>query len=239
MPIESARKLEAFVKSGGIVVATGKWPSVVPGVQATEKVQTELKEIVTRLQSSRLVKLVSNDAELGPVLNSLLHPDARIAPSAKDFGVVHRKTADADIYFIANTSNQTRKVEIEFRTRGEPEVWDAITGRFLTAKRVVKSCTECFTETLALTFEPYRSYVVVFSKKASVPNTGPISEIASSIDLNSDWSVSYGSQPAVRLAKLRLVGGQRSHTIFLRHGHVRTDHRCLERVSQVGKGDRA
>ena len=209
MPIESARKLDAFVKSGGLVVATGKWPSVVPGAQVTEAEQAELKEIVARLQSSRTVKLVSTEEEFGPVLNGLLHPDARITPSAKDFGVVHRKTVNADIYFVANTSNQTRKVEIEFRLVGEPEVWDAVTGRSVSATRVVKAGGETPTETLALTFEPYRSYVIVFSKSGSVQKaeTRPVGkvsqpEIASTVDLSSDWSVTFGTQ-SVQMPKLQ------------------------------------
>ena len=199
MPIESIRKLDAFVKSGGKIVATRRTPSVVPGAQATEKEQTELKEITGRLFSSSniSVKLVRNDDEIGPALNGLLQPDTSIFPSGKDFGVVHRRTADADIYFVANTSNQTRKVQIAFWTSGEPEIWDAITGR---PERAIVNAVKG--AVIPLTFEPYRSYVVVFTKKSSLPNTIAYSETASSIDLNSDWSVSIGSQSPVQMSKL-------------------------------------
>lgn len=200
MPIESARKLDAFVKTGGIVVATGKWPSVVPGAQVAEKDQAELKEIVARLQSSKSVKLVSSEAELGAALNALLQPDALITPSGKDFGVVHRKTSDADIYFVANTSNQTRKVQIAFKASGEPEIWDAMNGALARADLVKSEATRT---DVALAFEPYRSYVVVFTKKSSVPNAVALTETASSIDLNSDWSVSFGAQTAVQVSKLQ------------------------------------
>ena len=198
MPIESARKLDAFVKSGGKVVATRRTPAVVPGALATDKEQTELKEIVTRLFGGAYAKLVSGDEAIGSALKILLQPDASISPSGKDFGVVHRKTDDADIYFVANTSNQTRKVEIAFRTSGEPEIWDAVTGRSIRASADGNNRTE-----IALTFEPYRSYVVVFSKKSSSPAAAAFSETVSSIDLNSDWSVSFGTQPPVAMSKLR------------------------------------
>ena len=201
MPIESLRKLDSFVKSGGIVVATGRKPSVVPGIRTTEKEQAELKQIVDRLfsASNASVKFVPSEEELGATLNSLLQPDAAITPSAKDFGVVHRKTADADIYFVANTSNQTRKVQIAFRAIGEPEIWDAITGQ---AVRANVFNGESSRTDIALTFEPYRSYVVVFTKKSSLPKNVAYSETASTIDLNSDWSVSFGSQPPVQMPKL-------------------------------------
>lgn len=202
MPIESIRKLDVFVKGGGKIVATRRTPSVVPGMRATEKEQTELKGIVTRLfgGANPSVKLVPNDEEIGPALNTLSPSDAWITPSSKDFGVVHRKTADADIYFVANTSNQTRKVQIAFRANGEPEIWDAIAGSS-TRANVIKaggSRTE-----IAVTFEPYRSYVVAFTKKSPVPNAVAFSETSSSIDLNSDWSVTIGSQSPVQMSKLR------------------------------------
>jgi hypothetical protein len=200
MPVESARKLDAFVKSGGKVVATRRAPSVVPGIQATDKEQKELKEIMTRLFSGANVRLVSSDEEIGSALNALLQPDAAVAPSGKDFGVVHRKIADADIYFVANTSNQTRKVRIAFRANGEPEIWDAIAGRS-TRANVIKA--DASRTEIELSFEPYRSHVVVFTKKSSVPNAIAYSETALSIDLNSDWSVSIGSQPHVQMPKLR------------------------------------
>jgi hypothetical protein len=201
MPIESLRKLDEFVKSGGILVATGRKPSVLPGMQTTDKQRAEFKEVVDRLFSAanRSVKFVQREEDLGAVLNDLLQPDAAITPSSKDFGVVHRRTADAEIYFVANTSNQNRKVEIAFRATGEPEVWDGTSGRFLRTSVVRSDASRTY---LALDFEPYRSYVVVFTKKSSLPNAVAYSDTASTIDLNSDWSVSIGSQPPVQMSKL-------------------------------------
>jgi hypothetical protein len=136
MPLDSVKKLDAFVKSGGILVATGRQPSVIPGFQTTEteqnRAQADRCSSLQRLESE--CEICRQGEELGPVLTSLLQPDALITPSGKDFGVVHRKTKDADVYFVANTSNQTRKVGIAFRASGEPEIWDAITGRSTRAK---------------------------------------------------------------------------------------------------------
>jgi len=146
------------------------------------------------------VKFVPKEEDLGPVLNNLLQPDAAITPSGKDFGVVHRKTADADIYFVANTSNKTQNVQIAFRSSGKPEVWDAITGRFVGATVINNAGSR--TE-ISLDFEPYRSHVVVFTSQSSAPNAIAYSHTAASIDLNSDWSVAFGTQPPVQVAKLR------------------------------------
>ncbi|HTH37242.1 MAG TPA: glycosyl hydrolase, partial [Pyrinomonadaceae bacterium] len=201
MPLESVRKLDAYVKSGGIVVATRRLPSAVPGMQATDKDQAELKDTIARVfnGSNPTAKFVANDEDLGPVLNSLLQPDAAIAPSGKDFGVVHRRTADADIYFVANTSNQTRKVQIAFRSSGMAEIWDAITGRNAGANLVNANGSRT---DISLTFEPYRSYVVVFANQGSLPIAGTRSETGAAIDLNSGWTIAFGSRPPVQLTKL-------------------------------------
>lgn len=202
MPLESMRKLDAFVKSGGILIATGRLPSSVPGLQAADKDQTELKAIVARLfsGSNPSVRLIANEEEIGSALNGLLQSDASITPSGKDFGVVHRKTADADIYFVANTSNQTRNVQIAFRASGKAEIWDAFTGRSVGANTLASSGSRT---DVGLSFEPYRSYVVVFTKQSSASAAVTHSETAASIDMNSDWSVSFGSQPAVQMPTLR------------------------------------
>jgi len=131
-----------------------------------------------------------------------LQPDAAIAPNAKDFGFVHRQTEDADIYFVANTSNVKKNVEISFRNNaGQAEVWNAMDGKSTTAN--IKSQTKDATNIL-LNFEPYGSHVVIFSKRktsATKPQTNIAS--ATSIDLSSDWSVTFGKDAPVTMNSLR------------------------------------
>jgi hypothetical protein len=53
---------------------------------------------------------------------------------AKDIAWTHRKTADADIYFIANQQGTERNINISLRTSGKlPEFYDAVTGDLLAA----------------------------------------------------------------------------------------------------------
>src|SRR5206468_3965459 len=107
---------------------------------------------------------------IGRVLTEIQAPDAAISPSGKDFGFVHRKTTDADIYFVANTSNQQRDVQITFRSVGKPEIWDAMNGTAFAADAVQQTVDKTI---IALKFEPYRSYVVVLSKNSSAPVRPP------------------------------------------------------------------
>jgi hypothetical protein len=204
IPLESLRKLDEFVKNGGILIATRRLPSIVPGMKATEAEQSELKSIVARLFDGKnpRVKFVQTDEEAGNVLKTILPPDAAIAPNAKDFGFVHRQTEDADIYFVANTSNVKKNVEISFRNTGnQAEVWSAMDGKSSAAN--VKSQTAEATNIL-LNFEPYESHVVIFSKrKAPLSKAQTNIAAASAIDLSSDWNVSFGKNAPVLMNQLR------------------------------------
>lgn len=204
IPLESLRKLDEFVKNGGILIATRKIPSIVPGMKATEAEKAELKSIVARLfdGTNPRVKFVQTDEEAGTALKAVLQPDVAIAPNAKDFGFVHRQTEDADIYFVANTSNVKKNVEISFRNAGnQVEIWNAIDGKSSAAN--VKSQTKDATNIL-LNFEPYQSHVVIFSKrKMTTPKSQTNIASASSIDLNSDWNVSFGKNPPTLMNKLQ------------------------------------
>jgi hypothetical protein len=203
MPIESLRKLDFFVKSGGILIATKRLPSRVPGIKATDADQAEFAAIVQRLFDGRFAnaKFVEKEDEVSLTLSNLLQPDVVIAPSSKDFGSVHRKTEDSDIYFVANTSNQKKTVQVTFRVSGSPpQVWDAMNGNASGAD--VRSQT-AETTSVVLNFEPYQSHVVVFAKgKAALPNPSKVIGGVTSIDLSTDWNISLGTQPSVPMKTL-------------------------------------
>ncbi|MEZ5426844.1 MAG: glycosyl hydrolase [Pyrinomonadaceae bacterium] len=204
MPIESLRKLDEFVRQGGILISARKTPSIVPGMKATEAEQEELKSIVVRLFDGKnpRVKFVQTDEEVGNALKTVLQPDAAISPDAKNFGFVHRRTEDADIYFVANTSNVRKNVAISFRNTGDQaEIWDAMDGQVSAAD--VRSQTKEATE-IVLNFQPYDSQVVIFTKrKAALPKAQAKISQASAIDLGSDWRITFGENAPVTASELR------------------------------------
>ncbi len=193
MPLESLRKLDEFVKSGGILIASRRKPESVPGFKTTVAEQNEFREITQRLFSGAnpKVKFVPTDEEVGAILKSVLPPDAAIAPAVKDFGFVHRQTENADIYFVANTTNQKQKVQITFRNSGnQAEIWNTMDGT--TSAANIKSQTKDGT-TVELSFEPYQSYVVIFSEnRTALPITETKSTPISGINLDSDWKLFFG-----------------------------------------------
>ena len=198
MPLESMRKLEQFVKNGGVLIATRRKPEIAPGFKTTVAEKAEAKAIAARLfgGANPKVKFAATDEEAGDALKSLLQPDAAFAPDAKNFGFVHRQTADADIYFVANTSNVKKNVQISFRNAGnQVEIWDAMDGK--TSAANVKSQTKDATDVL-LNFEPYQSRVVIFTKrKTPLPPLQTGISAASAIDLSSDWNVKIGDNASI------------------------------------------
>lgn len=204
MPLESLRKIDEFVKNGGILIATRRMPSMAPGLKTTEAEQAEFKARVASLfdKSNPTVRFVEKDEDVATALRVLLRPDAEISPSGKDFGFVHRQLEGSDIYFVANTSNQKKKVEITFRTgRVGAQIWNSTNGKTLPAVLTNKNTGSM---TLALEFEPYESHVVVFSdERTNVLKTPGPGIAASSVDLSSDWRVSFGQGMSKEMPTLR------------------------------------
>jgi hypothetical protein len=195
MPLATLRTLDAFVKGGGILIATRRAPSAVPGLQATKAEQAEFRAAAERIfgQGQAKVRVVASDGELGAALQSLLTPDLR---TPAEIGFVHRRTEAAEIYFVVNTANKHVRGTAEFRVTGrEAESWDPVSGRAyaVQAKRGEKGAVA------ALDLAPYESRVFVFPKEArALPAAASTSQDAEAVDLSGGWRVTFngGGAPA-------------------------------------------
>lgn len=191
--IETYRKFEAFVRSGGILIATRRTPSEQPGFLAKPEDHNQIAEISKSLfgGTNARAHLVTNERlELGKTLNRLLLPDMELSPSIPDIGFVHRKTADADIYFIANTSNTARNLKASFRvSRMKPEWWNPFDGSVRPARDESESAEF---STVKLSLEPYDSRVLVFTKRTLPASERSAAANPVTIDLSAGWRVSVG-----------------------------------------------
>lgn len=204
IPLETMRKLDQFARNGGIVIATRRLPGIVPGMNATDAEQAELHELVTRLfkVNSAEAHFVENEKDqLGRKLRSLLQPDMSLLAQVPDIGFVHRRTSDADIYFLANTSNVPQSVRTTFRvTNMQAESWDAFSGKVTELKPETASGSG---GTVSLDLPPYGSRVVVFTKR-KLPATNSRPTVPATIDLSTGWRVSFGpATNAVTMDQLR------------------------------------
>lgn len=199
IPLDTLRKLEEFARGGGIVIATRRKPERVPGLMTTDAEQREAREISRRLfegQSAPGRFVEDEKRELGNTLSRMFRPDVTLAPATPEIGFIHRRTGDAEIYFLANTGNERRSVKATFRVEGmRPECWSPFTGQVAPAK--IESGPAGST-TVALDLEPYESRVLVFTKRTLPSTQAPatqasnVSPDSTTLDLSTDWRVTFG-----------------------------------------------
>jgi hypothetical protein len=199
IPIETYRKLEAFARSGGALIAARRAPEGAPGFLATDAENNEVRTLSNRLFAAKGAtgRLAKDDTTLPAVLTRALRPDLILTPAAPEIGFVHRKTADADLYFLANTSNQARRATGRFRVdSARAEWWDAVTG----AVRPAMSQRRTQGTEVDIDLPPYGSRVLVFSNRARAarPDRAPRRD-GPPVDLSRGWTVSFGPDhpPAV------------------------------------------
>lgn len=193
IPIETYRKLEEFARGGGILIATRRTPLELPGFLATQENHNQIIEISKRLFEgpSAPAHLVADEkSELRTKLNQLLRPDVGLSPAAPEVGFIHRRTRDADVYFVANTSNAAQHLKATFRVAAmKPEWWNPFDG---SVKPAIIEAQASGETTVALDLEPYGSRVLVFSRRTLPPAAAGRPTQQTPIDLSTGWRVSFG-----------------------------------------------
>ena len=83
LPLPSLRKLEEFVRGGGILVATRRLPSLVPGWKASAAEQQELRDSIKRLfetPNAPAIFVKDENAQLTPALARVFSRMLRLRP---------------------------------------------------------------------------------------------------------------------------------------------------------------
>jgi hypothetical protein len=195
IPLATLKVLEQFARGGGILIGTGRLPDRAPGYLATDKDTASVQDIVEHLFKgpNAPAVFIEDQSQLGAALAKGLAPDVAIAPAAPDIGFVHRHTDGGEIYFVANTGNQPRRVQASFRITGlHPEFWDPMTGLIRPAGVAASSADAT---TLELDLAPYASTIVAFvSRTLPAPRAvPPIASIPQPLDLSTGWTVRFGA----------------------------------------------
>ena len=201
VPPATMRRLEEFASGGGLLVATRRLPDRAPGYRATAEDTRIVRETAQRLFQGPLAPglFIEKEAQFGSALAKRLMPDVVITPPSPQIGFVHRHTDDAEVYFLANTSNQRKSVTATFRIAGmQPEAWDPMTGRVAPLDVPEKGPKPTM---INLTLEPYNSRLIVFTNRSfPVPAQAPaVDFVPAPIDLSSTWTVRFGkdAEPVV------------------------------------------
>ncbi|HSE21703.1 MAG TPA: glycosyl hydrolase [Pyrinomonadaceae bacterium] len=196
IPLDTYQKFEEFVREGGILIATRRTPVEAPGLQATSTERNQVAEISKRLFDVANAKghFVENEKKsLGPTLRKLILPDLDVTPVATDIGFVHRRDGDIDIYFVVNTSNQTRRVNASFRMlQRRSEVWNPFDGTVTPAHGEMTKLGHVVDLVLA----PYESRLLVFTKRILLYDEPDSVPLPPAVDLSRGWIITLGSKTA-------------------------------------------
>lgn len=127
-------KVRDFHAAGGVVIAVGRLPDSSLEMGPDVQVQTQAEEVFKKAQRPPTARqdatafLVTEAGAVVDILDKALPSDLLISPSSSQILYLHRRTEDRDIYFVVNHSPTAAPCDCLFRARGEPALWDPVTG---------------------------------------------------------------------------------------------------------------
>lgn len=205
--LSTLRHLRRLVESGARL--SGEPPLAPAGLKDLER-REEFDRLVAEIWGGRVagkVKTVGQGrvyAGMRPldVLRAEgIAPDVGWGASGESVRFIHRRLADADLYFVFNYSEQARRLNLTFRQPGrQPEIWDAASGVRAAAPMYEANSRGA---TVPIDFEPWGSAFVVFRKPLPprwVKSADPVSmefKDGSLLTRSSDVTLTY-SDGAVR-----------------------------------------
>lgn len=203
MTLPLARKIRELVTAGARVIA-GPRPRGTPGLTDYPGADAELEMIAAELwDGGRLIK----DRPLTEIFK-----EDGLLPDFEGAGLsyVHRRTPEAEIYFVSHQQNRIRDVRCTFRVSGRrPELWNPETGNLHALPDYEEAAGRT---TIPLRFTPMQSWFVVFpaETRSTLPPTGTRNwaEFRTQAPLGGPWMVSFDPRwggPTERVAFAELT----------------------------------
>ncbi len=185
LPLATYKRIEEYARGGGKVIAVKELPSRAPGLTEGPRDSAAVAQISKEMfaPDAKDAKVVAGTGDLGAALEAVLKADVAIVPATPAVGFIHRKMADADIYFVANTDNVPHTFDATFRTaRAGAQSWNPFDGT-VTGVGAAK--------TIKMDLAPYESRVIVFTDHAEPAPMMPATRPFAPIDLSGDWKVTF------------------------------------------------
>ena len=210
------RKIRQLVEAGATVV--GPPPRKSPSLAGYPQCDQEVASLAAELwgpNAAPPVEVVSRKIGRGrvvwggPLQEKTLYPDyqstgrllaeAGLPPDFESTGPLrytHRRTAEADLYFVANRQAERVEAACTFRIAGrQPELWDPVSGKM----RALGEYEQHTGRTnIPLRFQPHQSFFIVFrqapasaterNRNKNFPTTTPAARI------DGPWQVSFDTK---------------------------------------------
>ena len=199
MTLNVLRKINELVKAGATVI--GPRPKDTPGYSGYPENNEVFRNLADELWAdldgiSRTNRIAGKGrvfwgTPVSLVLEKLgVVPDVEYSkPLDSKIDWIHRRTKNADFYFIVNSSDEYLDTEVRFRAAGiKAEIWDPVTGS-------VSPCRYSATDKLTvvpLGLDAGKSIFIVFNKKAGIKGM-PVSKSSSELlaTVSGPWEVAF------------------------------------------------
>jgi catechol 2,3-dioxygenase-like lactoylglutathione lyase family enzyme len=197
IPLTTYKTIESYAAKGK-VIALEKTPSLGPGLMEQND-SAQIAAVSDRLfkQSSHEGVFVDSISALPDALHHALPPDLDATGETEGLGFIHRKLADSDIYFVANTSNHPVNGSVQFRSaRPAIEAWNPDGGDVLESEAKRDGAR------IQLQLAPYESRVFVLADRLQTGTTEQISAQAPAAketqltDLSTGWQIHFADAAA-------------------------------------------
>ena len=124
MRIELLQRIKALAEAGVTII--GPKPTRAPGLRDFPRADDQVAKLVEELWGSGKVRDIS---PADAIKELKLAPDFEFSGKASRLVYDHRRTGDAEIYFVSNQRPTSETIECTFRVSGKvPELWHADTG---------------------------------------------------------------------------------------------------------------
>ncbi len=202
------RRVESLVRRGATVA--GPRPARSSGYAGFPQRDRDVRALAAKIwgacDGTRVTQVGYGKGQVvcGKPLREILNsrgagPDFQFTSSNdnSDLDFVHRRTTDADIYFVQNKNRRWARIDAEFRVRGrQPELWDAATGQRREQTEFVATTQGT---RFPLQLEPEGSIFIVF-RRAGTPPSQPVKTAAQprveQVEIRGPWRVRFTDGPA-------------------------------------------
>jgi hypothetical protein len=197
MPLESLECLLRFVQEGGFLIFAGRLPAAAPGLKDNNTRSARLSSILATLWGSKppqpgvvetcgkgKVVLCGDRSTVLPRLRAALPPDFEILQAGdssdsarqrarENVGFVHRRTDEADVYFVSNISSFLQELRLQFGLGHRlPQRWNPESGEIddtlVFSHSALAGSNSPVTE-VQVRLAPYESCFVVFTAAGNGP----------------------------------------------------------------------
>ena len=206
--IQTLEKIRDLVSAGAIVVGP---PPIAPAGFEDLKKMAEFDALVETIwggignkpappKSLGEGKVYAQNEDPAEVLSQIgVRRDLAWAPESANVLYIHRRTADADFYFVLNDTEKAERITLTFRQSGrQPEIWDPVTGE-ASAAPIFEAGEN--TISVPVDFEPYGSAFFVFHKP--LPAEWPVSAEPVNLELKTGPVLTDATQVSVRYSNGR------------------------------------